>query len=156
MHIHRRITAIAGLAACVLGASAIPASARTFDVNGNGSIVSAQPTTSPSTSIPPALPRVNASQLAEIERAQQHAAAYAPPKGAQYSTAELNAYGAPATGHISSGVAGVATPQAGFDWGDAGIGAAASFVLVLLAFGGAIVISQRRARRSRRTTALPS
>ena len=40
----------------------------------------------------------------------------------------------------------------GFDWGDAGIGAA-GLVLSVIGIGGAFAVSQRR---SRRTTALPS
>jgi len=36
-----------------------------------------------------------------------------------------------------------------FDWGDAGIGAAGALGLVTLATAGALVISQRRARRPR-------
>jgi hypothetical protein len=36
----------------------------------------------------------------------------------------------------------------GFDWGDAGIGAAGGFGLSMLAIGGGLVITQRRDRRS--------
>jgi hypothetical protein len=43
-------------------------------------------------------------------------------------------------------------PQSGFDWGDAGIGAA-GLALSVIGVGGAFVVSQRRSRRS---TALPS
>jgi hypothetical protein len=48
----------------------------------------------------------------------------------------------------------VATPSGGFDWGDAGIGAAATIGVVLLGVAGAFALSQRRARRSGRSTAL--
>ena len=44
-------------------------------------------------------------------------------------------------------------PQNGFDWGDAGIGAAGGLALSMIAVGGAFAVSQRRSRRS---TALPS
>jgi hypothetical protein len=44
-------------------------------------------------------------------------------------------------------------PQSGFDWGDAGIGAAGGLALSMIAVGGAFAVSQRRSRRS---TALPS
>ena len=47
----------------------------------------------------------------------------------------------------------VITPNSGFDWGDAGIGAAAGLGLSLLALGGTIAASQRRASRARRVTA---
>jgi hypothetical protein len=43
-------------------------------------------------------------------------------------------------------------PQSGFDWGDAGIGAA-GLALSAIGVGGAFAVSQRRSRRS---TALPS
>ncbi|MFZ0974795.1 MAG: hypothetical protein WAN22_21380 [Solirubrobacteraceae bacterium] len=46
----------------------------------------------------------------------------------------------------------VHAPQNGFDWGDAGIGAA-GLALSVIGVGGAFAVSQRR---SRRTTALPS
>ena len=41
----------------------------------------------------------------------------------------------------------------GFDWGDAGIGAAGGVALALLGVGGALAISQHRPQRTRRTTA---
>lgn len=39
--------------------------------------------------------------------------------------------------------------KGGFDWGDAGIGAAAALGLSTLALAGALAITQRRARRTR-------
>lgn len=42
----------------------------------------------------------------------------------------------------------VSTPTSGFDWGDAGIGAAAGLALSMLALGLVLVASQHRARRS--------
>jgi hypothetical protein len=50
-------------------------------------------------------------------------------------------------------------PAGGFDWGDAGIGAAGGIALSMLGLGAALVVSQNRARRtrgSRGTTAIPS
>jgi hypothetical protein len=47
----------------------------------------------------------------------------------------------------------VQTPKTGFDWGDAGIGAAGGLAITIIGVGGALAVSQRR---SRRTTALPS
>jgi hypothetical protein len=47
------------------------------------------------------------------------------------------------------------TPRGGFDWGDAGIGAAAGVALALLGLGGALVISQRP-QRTRQNTAQPN
>jgi hypothetical protein len=49
-------------------------------------------------------------------------------------------------------VSRVQAPQGGFDWGEAGIGAA-GVALSVIGIGGALAVSQRR---SRRTTALPS
>jgi hypothetical protein len=42
----------------------------------------------------------------------------------------------------------VISPDGGFDWGDAGIGAIGGFALSVLAIGGAITISRRRTQRS--------
>ena len=47
----------------------------------------------------------------------------------------------------------VIAPSRGFDWGDAGIGAAGALGLAFLVVGGALAISQRRARRTRRSAA---
>ena len=49
----------------------------------------------------------------------------------------------------------VTSPSTGFDWGDAGIGAAGGIALSMVGLGGALAVSQNRARRARRTTALP-
>jgi hypothetical protein len=61
--------------------------------------------------------------------------------GARYSNAEMNAYpsGAPA---VRASVA-----DGGFDWGDAGIGAAGGFAIAMLGVGGGLALSQRRSRR---------
>ena len=42
----------------------------------------------------------------------------------------------------------VQAPANGFDWGDAGIGAAAGFALSMIGLGGALAVSQRRTRRA--------
>jgi hypothetical protein len=49
----------------------------------------------------------------------------------------------------------VQTPPSGFDWGDAGIGAAGGLALAMLGLGGALVITHRP-KRTRHTTGLPS
>ena len=49
----------------------------------------------------------------------------------------------------------VAAPG-GFDWVDAGIGAAGGIALAMVGVGGTVAVSQSRARRTRRTNALPS
>ena len=42
----------------------------------------------------------------------------------------------------------ISVPGAGFDWGDAGIGAARGFALSMIGISGALVVSQRRTGRS--------
>jgi hypothetical protein len=42
----------------------------------------------------------------------------------------------------------VTAPGSGFDWGDAGIGAAGGFALSMAGLGAALAISQNRARRT--------
>ena len=43
--------------------------------------------------------------------------------------------------------------NSGFDWGDAGIGAAGGLALSLVALGGGLALSQRSSRRTRHGTA---
>ena|SRR5437764_1494685 len=50
----------------------------------------------------------------------------------------------------------VATSDGGFDWGDAGIGAAGGLVLAMGGLGGALAISRRRTGPSGRTAPVPS
>lgn len=47
----------------------------------------------------------------------------------------------------------VSAPSGGFDWGDAGIGAAGGFALSMLGLGGALAVSQRRRERQVRGSA---
>ena len=92
-----RITA--GLVvALALATAAAPASARTFELNTNGSYVTTPP------------PTAHADSPATIVVATAH--------------------------------------DGGFDWGDAGIGAAGGFALSMIGIGGALVVSQRRTRHS--------
>lgn len=46
----------------------------------------------------------------------------------------------------------VETPRGGFDFGDAGIGAAGGVALALLGLGGALAVFQRRPRRNPHNT----
>ena len=48
----------------------------------------------------------------------------------------------------------ISSPDGGFDWGDAGIGAAGGVAIAMLGVGGALAVSQRRPRRTRQTTSL--
>jgi hypothetical protein len=42
----------------------------------------------------------------------------------------------------------VTTPNSGFDWGDAGIGAAGGIALSMIGLGGALAVSQHRTHRT--------
>src|SRR5689334_17414211 len=46
----------------------------------------------------------------------------------------------------------VSNQSSGFDWGDAGIGAAGGLMLSIVAIGGGLALVQRRARRTGTTT----
>jgi hypothetical protein len=50
----------------------------------------------------------------------------------------------------------VNTPNGGFDWGDAGIGAASGLGLSILGLAGALTLSKRRPHRTRRSRAATS
>ena len=45
----------------------------------------------------------------------------------------------------------ISSPNAGFDWADAGIGAAGGFALSTIGIGAALAVSQSRTRRSETT-----
>jgi hypothetical protein len=47
----------------------------------------------------------------------------------------------------------IIAPASGFDWGDAGIGAAGGLALSMTAVGAGLALSQRRSRRTRHSTA---
>jgi hypothetical protein len=161
---HRIGTSVA--LALALVASAAPAGARPFDLNASGSEVpagspsmhvSSQPTQP--AGVPPVLSVATRSQRAALQQAQQHERlaylAHHQPKGAQYSSAEMNAY-ATRTG-VPSTVVRVVSHDGRFDWGDAGIGAAGGLGLALVGLGGAFAISQQRqARRSKGSAAISS
>lgn len=104
---------------------------------------------------PPILPRVPASEQAAIDRAQTaeaQALSYSPPPTARYSSAEFNAYARPVH-PVAATTPTVNAPSGGFDWGDAGIGAAGGLALSMLGLGGALVVSQRRTRQRKSATA---
>ena len=50
-------------------------------------------------------------------------------------------------GSVPQAVVRIQAPPSGFDWGDAGIGAAGGLALAAIGVGGALVVSQRRGRR---------
>jgi len=75
----------------------------------------------------------------------------APPQPAANPVVQANPDQQPAARSAPAVIVRTTAPNNGFDWGDAGIGAAG--VLGLSAFGlaGALTISHRRTRRDRRT-----
>ena len=94
------------------------------------------------------------------------AAQQAPPTVYSRPDKSLIPASSPATNTGASAIANKATapqaivrvqvPQSGFDWGDAGIGAAGGLALAMLGLGGGLVISHQRPRRTRHTTTLPN
>jgi hypothetical protein len=162
MTITRSISA--GLALTLaLAAGAAPASARPFDLNAHGSFVPAGSTSmqTPNQPIgtPPILSAPPPSQRTALPEAHQRELlaylAYHQPRNAKYSNAEMNAYVPGTSTGIPSTVVHVASTDGRFDWGDAGIGAAGTLVLVLVGGGGAFAISQQRqTRRSKRSPAI--
>src|SRR5947209_4075922 len=95
---HRIGTGVALVLA--LAASAAPASARPFDLNANGSYVTAgtasMQAASQPTGVPPILAVPKPAQRAALRKTQQQELlaylAYHQPKSAKYSSAEMNAY----------------------------------------------------------------
>jgi hypothetical protein len=58
------------------------------------------------------------------------------------------------TADKSPTISRVTAPSRGFDWGDAGIGAAGGVALSMIGLGGALVVSGQRTRRARPTKAM--
>jgi hypothetical protein len=55
------------------------------------------------------------------------------------------------SGNTPTTIVRIAAPDSGFDWGDAGIGAAGGLALTLIGVGGAFAVSGHRARRTSRS-----
>jgi hypothetical protein len=64
------------------------------------------------------------------------------------ATAPSNAAGSAVTAPAAPPVVHIQAPAGGFDWGDAGIGAAGGLALALIGLGGAFVVSQHRNRNT--------
>jgi hypothetical protein len=141
---HIKTAATLALALATIGPTA--ASARPIDGNPAGS-ASIQAPSQP-TGVPPILAAAKRSQRAALQQAhQQERLAYLArheQNGAQYSRAEMNAYAHATPIGIPSTVVHVVSHDGGFDWGDAGIGAAGGLALSMLGVGGALVISSQR------------
>jgi hypothetical protein len=65
-----------------------------------------------------------------------------------YSRPDKSMIRATTPGSTPQAVVRVEIPKSGFDWGDAGIGAAGGVALCMVGLGGALAISQNRARRT--------
>jgi hypothetical protein len=77
------------------------------------------------------------------------------PRATVYSRPDKSMIRASTTASAPQAVVRITTPPHGFDWGDAGIGAAGGLALAMLGVGGVLVISQRP-RPSRHGTAGPN
>lgn len=74
------------------------------------------------------------------------------PPATVYSRPDKSMIRVTTPGSAPQAVVRITTPPNGFDWGDAGIGAAGGLALAMIGVGGALVVSQRRPRRTRQTT----
>jgi hypothetical protein len=154
---HIKTAATLAVALATIGPAA--ASARPIDGNPAGS-ASIQAPSQP-TGVPPILAAAKRSQRAALQQAhQQERLAYLArheQNGAQYSSAEMNAYAHATPIGIPNTVVHVVSHDGRFDWGDAGIGAAGGLGLALVVLGGASAISQQRqTRQSKRSAAITS
>ena len=152
------IGAIAAPAASARPVDPAPSATAQSQSTTTGWVVSPNPDHQTAQSLPgapPILPRARASEQAAINRAQAREAqalAYSLPPAAQYRMEELNA-NAGAVHPVAATTPTVKAPGGGFDWGDAGIGAAGGLALSMLGLGGALVVSQRRTRQRTSATA---
>ncbi len=90
------------------------------------------------------------------QQKRQRVAALSAYREGQLATASDVAATAANKANAPQAVVRIQTPQSGFDWGDAGIGAAGGLALAMLGLGGGLVISHQRPRRTRTTTSLPN
>ena len=135
-------TATAALLVLSLGAASAPvAGARPVDFVPAGKHRPAAVYSRPDKSVIPVSPPATSGAALSAYREGQLATAL------DIAAATSNKANAP------QAVVRIQTPQSGFDWGDAGIGAAGGIALSMIGLGGALGVSQRRARRTRQTTA---
>lgn len=134
----------------VTGATANRAIAAVYSRQDKSRIPPGEPTQP--TRVPPILAAPKPSQTAALRQAKhQQRLAYVAdhqPSSARYSSAEMNAYASGLPTGVPGTVVHVASPDGHFDWGDAGIGAAAGIVLLMLGAGGLRGASRYRTRHS--------
>jgi hypothetical protein len=171
-HLHRRTLTILTIAAGVavaLSTTAAPASAATFYISPAGSMVeqplptnwscvlqrastdNAQATacraaSSTAQSTTRLVVRPNPDQQAFSGPPRHIAHHIAKPPAVEPNPDEQAAIAGASNPRVT--IVRVTTAKRGFDWSDAGIGAAGSFALALIALGGVLAISRTRARRS--------
>jgi hypothetical protein len=96
------------------------------------------------TTSPAVLPNPDQQQLKKLSQP-------APPQSAASTTVQPNPDQQPAASTTPAVIVRTGPASSGFDWGDAGIGAAGTIGLAAIALGGALAITQRRTRRARRS-----
>ena len=142
-----------------LAIGAVPAAARQIDLTANGSEVPAGAASAHTTSKDTANAPSPVVRAAGARVAHQLAARDAVRHSAIVSTSphsEVIDNGGYGPANIPPVVLGVTAGSSGFDWGDAGIGAAGGIALAMIALGGTLAVSRRRTRRGRHATAVTS
>jgi hypothetical protein len=94
---------------------------------------------------PPATAMVSGTNLATTAN-QTPATVYSRPDKSMIAVGSPSSAAILANASVPQAVVRIQTPQSGFEWGDAGIGAASMLAFVMLALGCGLVISQRRGR----------
>jgi hypothetical protein len=95
---------------------------------------------------PAVLPNPDQQQLKKLSQP-------APPQPAANPTVQPNPDQQPAASTTPAVIVRTGPASSGFDWGDAGIGAAGGLALSMIGLGGALAVSQRRTRRTGHPTA---
>jgi hypothetical protein len=137
---HRISTAI--VLTCALGIAATSASARPFDLNANGSYVPSANGSAAGTHDP------GTRSVAAAGAGYGSGDSAIPSTGAHHPQPEAVASGGAGAPNTSATVVRVLAPTDGFDWGDAGIGAAGGLALATIGVGGALAVSHHRTRRA--------
>jgi hypothetical protein len=154
------VLALAVAAASAPGASARPADDPAITVNRAPAAVYSRPDKSLIPTSPPATSGVAVGRAAPVrslaQQQRQRDAALSAYREGQLATASDVAATAANKASAAQAIDRIQTPQSGFDWGDAGIGAAGGLALSMICLGGALAVSQNRARRTRGTSGLPS
>jgi hypothetical protein len=148
---HSQLTIGTLVLALALGATAAAATARVGGPNAAGSLVSA------TSNVASPVVRPNPDEQTPATQARPATAPSAPSPTVHPNPDEQTAPGVgTGTVNVPPVVVHVSSPSGGFDWGDAGIGAAGGIALAMLGLGGALAASQRRTRRAGRSSALTS